>query len=411
MTNYDAAVFFLGPDPVPALGSGLPVICADGCAIGGGVPGVTELPAAARSSAGLLRQASVQELLRQRASGLMVWKSSAVVERLAAELGLRLANSPAHNSRRLENKAFFSKAAAAAGLPIPAAVSGPADAALEEGALALGMPLVFQLAHGFSGAQTYPVSSGDELAELVDRFKGHACRVAEMVDGSPVTVTGVAFPKLVVMGPPCLQLTGIPELTPHPLGSCGNDFSSPVPQQQAVDRTAAQVGEWIRQEGHRGIFGVDLVVAEDGRCWCIEVNPRLVASVPLWTLSARDQGRSSMLGQHLSCFGIGDQRPSPLSCHWSQLILYQIGESSRAGAATSARGNLDQKGSFAPTGGLTLDGPAAGEVAQLIRGGSSRGHELARLILEGPLTSPDGQLLPHLAGWVRATRAALEPAL
>jgi hypothetical protein len=333
-----------------------------------------------------------------------------MVERLAAELGLRLANSPAHNSRRLENKAFFSKAAAAAGLPIPAAVSGPSGAALQASALALGLPLVFQLAHGFSGAQTYPVASEGELAELVERFRGHACRIAEMVEGCPVTVTGVAFPDLVVTGPSCLQLTGIPELTPHPLGSCGNDFVSPVPHRESADRTAAQVGEWLRQRGHRGIFGVDLVVAEDGRCWCIEVNPRLVASVPLWTLSARGQGGSSLLGQHLSCFGIGDQSPAPLSCHWSQLILYQIGKSSRPEAVTSARGKLDQKGSFTPTGGLTLDGPAEGEVAQLIRGGSSRGHELARLILEGPLTSPRGGLLPHLSGWVRATRAALEPA-
>jgi hypothetical protein len=411
VTNPQTAVFFLGPDPVPALGSGLPVICADGCAIGGRVPGLAEFPAATRSSAGLLQQASVRDLLRRHATGLTVWKSSAVVERLAAELGLRLANSPAHNSRRLENKAFFSRAAAAAGLPVPAAVSGPATAGLEKGALALGMPLVFQLAHGFSGAQTYPVATVDELAELVERFKGHACRVAEMVEGTPVTVTGIAFPELVVTGPACLQLTGIPELTPHPMGSCGNDFSSPVPHQRAVDGTAAQVGEWLRQEGHRGIFGVDLVVSEDGRCWCIEVNPRLVASVPLWTLSARDQGRSSMLGQHLSCFGIGEQSPSPLSCHWSQLILYQLGESSLPGGAATARGKLDQEGSFSPTGGLTLDGPAEGEVAQLIRGGSSRGHELARLILEGPLTSPGGRLLPHLEAWVQATRAALEPAL
>lgn len=411
MTDSATAEFFLGPDPIPALGSGLPVICADGCAIGGGVPGLTEFPAAARSSIGLLQQTSVQELLGQRASGLVVWKSSAVVERLAAELGLGLANGPAHNSRRLENKAFFSKAAAAAGLPIPAAVGGPADAALQESALALRMPLVFQLAHGFSGAQTYPVTSGGELAELIERFRGHACRVAEMVEGSAVTVTGVAYPEMVVMGTACLQLTGIPELTPHPLGSCGNDFSSAVPHQEAVDRTGAQVGDWLRQHGHRGIFGVDLVVAEDGRCWCIEVNPRLVASVPLWSLSARDRGRSSMLGQHLSCFGIGDQSPAPLSCHWSQLILYQLGESSHPGGAATARGNLDQNGSFSPTGELTLDGPGEGEIAQLIRGASSRGHELARLILEGPLTSPDGRLLPHLAGWVRATRSALEPAV
>ena len=275
--------------------------------------------------------------------------------------------------------------------------------------MALGLPLVFQLAHGFSGAQTYPVGSADELAALLQRFQGRACRIAEMVEGTPVTVTGVAFPEVVVVGQASLQLTGIPHLTPHPMGSCGNDFFSPVPHRVVVEQIAAAVGEWLRQQGHRGVFGVDLVVAEDGRCWCIEVNPRLVASVPLWTLSARDRGLPSLLDQHLSCFGIGNPRPSPLSCHWSQLILYQQGESSRTGALASGRGGLDDRGAFAPTGRLELDGPAAGELAQVIRGGSSRGHELARLILQGPLTEPDGRLLPRLEEWAQATRAALEP--
>jgi len=407
-----AMVFFVGPEPVPALASGLPVICADGC-------GITDadlraFPEAGRSSQALLDWAPAQQLLAERASGVAVWKSSVATERRAAQLGLTLANSPAKIARRLENKAYFSPAAARAGLPVPRMVGGPAGPELLAPALELGPALVFQLAHGFSGAATYPVSSEPELRRLLLRFVGQTCRIAEVVPGTAVTVTGVAFADRIVTGPACLQLTGIPALTPHPMGSCGNDFQALVPHREVVEGTAAQVGEWLRQEGHRGVFGVDLVVADDGRCWCIEANPRLVASVPLWTLSARDRGERSLLDQHLGCFGLGQPSASPLHCHWSQLILYQVGDAPgpAAGpgqrAVETARGKPGPDGGFAASGPLSLEGPTAGEVALIVRAGARPGHELARLITDRPLTSADGELLPEWMALVGQVRSRLE---
>jgi len=401
-------LFFIGPEPVPALASGLAVVCADACGISGAE--LHAFPEAGRSSQALLDWPGAQLLLSERALGAAIWKSSVMIERGAARLGLALANSPAQIARRLENKAYFSQAAAAAGLPVPRAVTGAAGPDLLPSALALGPALIFQLAHGFSGVSTYRATSPAELSQLLLRFAGQRCRIAEEVPGTPVTVTGVALPQRVVIGPASRQLTGIPVLTPHPLGSCGNDFQALVPHREVVEATAARVGDWLQQQGHRGIFGVDLVVADDGRCWCIEVNPRLVASVPLWTLSARDRGETSLLDQHLGCFGFGGQATGPLHCHWSQLILYQRAGAepgplpASAASLQSARGQVDQEGTFTPRGQLDLNGPAPAEVALIVRSGARPGHELARLITEGPLTGPDGQLLPAwlaLAGRLR----------
>ncbi|MGH7608902.1 MAG: hypothetical protein ACREOD_02995 [Candidatus Dormibacteria bacterium] len=409
----DPVAVFLGPDPVPALASGLDVICADACGIEPSgrarLAGLGRTGAA--SSADLLEQAPVRDRLLASERTVVVWKSSARLERQADELGLALANSPAQTARRLENKAYFAERAPQAGLPIPPSSGGPAGPELLQRARALPGPWVFQLAHSFSGEHTYPAPSGEALAGLMERFRGRLARVATRVEGLPVTVTGAVGPERVVLGRACLQLTGLAELTPHPLGSCGNDFSRPVPESALVDRLGRQAGEWLGREGHRGLFGLDLVLAADGRAWCLEVNPRLVASVPLWSLSARDLGEPGPLDQHLACLGLGPLRPASAACHWSQVILYQRAERRTAGASSTAAGRVEG-GHFRPTGPLTLEGPRPGQMGLVVHGRSRPGREMARLIFRGAAcASGQGDLVPWLAELVTRLRRTLEEQL
>ncbi|HVB14875.1 MAG TPA: hypothetical protein VNH38_08990 [Candidatus Dormibacteraeota bacterium] len=410
MTAPDNRVVFLGPDPLPALGSGLPVICADGCGLSQvdepgwerfGSPGST-------SSAALLQLPTVQRRLRALVDAVVVWKSSAQVEQIAQELGVLVANSPALIARRIENKVHFSRSAPGAGLPIPPTEVGIAGPELLQAAQKLDPPWVFQLAQGFSGEQTYPVGSVTELAELVRRFDGRPCRIAERMDGTPVTVTGVVSPDRILLGPACLQLTGLPSLTPHPLGSCGNDYGRPVPESDAVHEVSLRCAGWLRREGHLGVFGLDLVVGPSGAIWCIEVNPRLVASVPLFSLSARDSGMAGILDQHLACFGIGQPVEVELECRWSQLILYQRGDRLPHPAIASAGGELAASGRFTPKHELGLSGPQLGELGLLVQADSRPGKELARIFLQGPCCAADGSLLPQLAAFVRELRSQLE---
>jgi len=354
---------------------------------------------------------AVQLRLRSSATAVTVWKSSAAVERIASSLGVMVANAPALAARRIENKSHFSRDAAAAGLPLPPALVGVAGPELLQAASELPRPFVFQLAHGFSGEHTYPAASLEELAELLQRFAGRACRVAQQVVGTPVTVTGVIAQDRVLVGQACIQLTGLPSLTPHPLGSCGNDYSQPTPEAEAVHQLALRAAEWLRRRGHLGIFGLDLVVGRAGRIWCIEVNPRLVASVPLFDLSARDRGEPGILSLHLASFGLGDFLEPALECHWSQLILYQRAERlAKPGVATGS-GRLSAAGQFIPEAELSLRGPAPRQVGLLVQQHSRPGRELARLWFEGPCCTPDGSLLAHLDACVRELRSQLETPL
>ncbi|HUY57470.1 MAG TPA: ATP-grasp domain-containing protein [Candidatus Micrarchaeaceae archaeon] len=412
MTTSPGRTVFLGPDPLPALGSHLPVICTDGCGLSRtSEPGWEDFPKpGAASTAALLRGAAVQARLHSGVEDMVVWKSSAEVEQIAEKLGVTVANSPALISRRIENKTYFSRAAESAGLPIPPTRVGVAGPELQLAVRELRGPFVFQLARGYSGEQTYLAESGKELEELIQRFNGRSCRVAEMVPGTPVTLTGVVSPERLVIGPACLQLTGLPTLTPHPLGSCGNDYGRPVPEPEGVHEVGLRMAEWLRRQGHLGIFGLDLVVGANGMVVCIEVNPRLVASVPLFSLSARDLDSPSILDLHLASFGIGEQAAQQLDCHWSQLILYQLRDRLPDPELQSSRGSLTATGEFTQIGDLELMGPPAHELGLLVQAQSRSGKELARVFLEGACCSPDGLLLPQLQHLVGQLRALLEVA-
>ena len=410
MKSSNAGVTFIGPDPLPVLAAGLRAICAEDCGLArDGRPGWArvQVPGPA-SAAALLADPRVQGLLRQQPDPIVVWKSSAQVEQVAQEVGVIVANSPALIARRIENKSYFSRSVPAAELPIPATKTGVAGADLQCAAGDLKLPLIFQLARGFSGEQTYLAESQEQLALLLRRFAGRTCRIAERVLGVPVTVTGVVAEDRLLVGPACLQLTGIDTLTPHPLGSCGNDYGQPVPQASGVEELAFKAAHWLQALGHRGIFGLDLVVGSEGKIWCIEINPRLVASVPLFSLTARDSGGPGLLDEHLASFGIGDTGSQTLACRWSQVILYQLSERRSDPALATSRGTLTPDGHFRATGEMGLRGPSPGEVGLVIQSESRPGKELARLLFEGPCCAPDGTLLPRLAAAIVDLRSQLE---
>ncbi len=395
---------FVGPDPLPALASGLPVLCGDDLGIRGTErAGVTVLGSRDHSTAALLEDPRSPSHVRDRR--LVLWKTSTRAERAAQRSRASVASSPAATGRRLENKAYFSSKAAQAGLPTPPTVFGPAGPDLLAEAVALRGPWVVQLAHGYSGRQTFAAGEPEDLELLLERHRGRLCRVSTRVDGVAVTITGVVGKDRVVVGNPCLQLTGIPALTPHPLGSCGNDFFSGVPAAEEVIRLARRAGEWAGAEGHRGVFGLDLVVGGAGDCWCIEVNPRLVASVPLLSISSRGRGEPGILQLHLAAFE-GDLPEIRPVCDWSQVIAYRLADEPEPPPPYPAGRLRRGRGDLLEVGGLDLDGPQEDEVAVIRRRGEHRGTELGRLLFRGPCLDERGGLRPWIGRALERMRNA-----
>jgi hypothetical protein len=62
-----------------------------------------------------------------------------------------------------------------------------------------------------------------------------------------------------------------------------------TPQHQAIITAAQHIGEVLRQEGYRGIFGVDFLLDRAGQLFVLEVNPRITGATPLLSALYRGQ--------------------------------------------------------------------------------------------------------------------------
>lgn len=272
-------------------------------------------------------------------TAVLSFKPSERIATAVDGLGGELLAAPSSAARAYENKLAFVAAAERAGVPRPfwEVRSLPPDHATL--ARDFGPRFVVQGARGNAGQRTWIVASQSDLDGLPHRDRGGLVRVAEYVGGTPFTATGVAFSalgtgldrdRLAAVVEPCRQVTGVPWLTPESLGSCGNawGFEPLRAHVTEVNRCVRALAADLAANSYRGIFGVDFVLTEDGPL-VIEVNPRMVASLPVATELEVEAGLAPLVLLHLleladaDLTGLEDAAASPLG-EASQVILHRL---------------------------------------------------------------------------------------
>lgn len=237
---------------------------------------------------------------------IIPFKSSATLERTAAQHGWKIAMAPARACRQIENKLSLSDIADAAGVRVPRQLTinlaRPDD--IDVGVLGPG-PWVLQPAMAFAGAGTELIDSITQLVQRVDdgNVRGATvAKLAEYIYGTAVTVNAVVVDeRRVLVGPVASQLTGIRACTGAPFGSCGNDWTLPIDTAayDATRDTARSIGAELGRRGFRGIFGVDVILTDAGEAILIEINPRLTASLGLQRQLLRADGAHDLVDAHL----------------------------------------------------------------------------------------------------------------
>ncbi len=304
-----------------------------------------------RNSALLLREPKVIEYIKKNSSesvppAIILYKPSAAAEKIAYGYHWRILNNSAALTAELEDKLNFSFIAKFLNIKIP-------DVEILDLARISYWELkkyydhfVIQFKKGFAGNSTFFVRRKGDYAEFMERYfpkegvvRPTPVKVSKFIKGAPATVNACVYSGGVYVGEPCFQITGEKVCTGNKGATCGNDwFGFPEEAGKKIFEITSVIGHYLIKKGYQGIFGLDMIISEmNSEVYLIEINPRLVASVPFYTKLEIKNSNIPMFALHILEFlGIkfelektGD-RKEILRERGAQLLIRNIGDKTRA---------------------------------------------------------------------------------
>lgn len=312
-----------------------------------------------RNSALLLREPKVLEYIKKNSSeslppAIIFFKPSAAAEKIASFRHWRILNNGAELTAELEDKLNFPFIARFLNIKIP-------DVEILDLSRISYWELkkyydhfVVQFKKGFAGNSTFFVQSKDDYMEFMEKYfpkegavRAIPVKVSKFIKGAPVTVNACVYSGGVYVGKPCFQITGEPACTASRGATCGNDwFEFPKKASEKIFEIASAVGKYLAQKKYQGIFGLDLIIGElDDEVYLIEINPRLVASVPFYTKLEIKNNGVPMLALHILEFlGVKcefqkyEGGKESLKDLGAQLVLRNIGAKARAASGDAKAG-------------------------------------------------------------------------
>ncbi len=263
-----------------------------------------------RSSGHLLAHPLVQEYIKRESGAkqpiISFFKPSPKIEMIARKNHWLLAGGSHKLNKKLENKVnFLSLLAKNKSVPTPKAIITHSPVNSPSIIDKLGLPVVIQSPRGWSGRATHLVNTKQELIKILKRANG-VIKVAEYIPGITVTNNAVITKtgKIIQSGP-AYQLTGEPMLTDLPMATCGRAWPAKLDTGtvKQIKESSKSVARTINKLGFKGFFGLDFVIhPQNKKAYLIELNPRLTASFPFYTLLEIQAGLTPLLVHHYRCF-------------------------------------------------------------------------------------------------------------
>jgi len=301
-TEKTGPIFFVTPNPNRAVGveniiEGYHVICSHKSDIVGymkreNVSVFCLNDDSLKSSSRILRSREVIDYIKERSkdkkANIMTFKPDPMVAALCARNNFGYIGVDWRLNRKLENKVEFVNITK--NLRIPNAYSRTVrlerkcfEDILE--ALNNGEKSVIQLPRGFSGNSTFLIKDRGDLNNVMKVHKGKKVKLSKYIKGETYTVNACVGKSEILISKPMFQITGV-SYNKNKFGTSGNDYilgcKIDVENRKRMFNYAKRVGEYIRKLKYRGIFGLDFVADKDN-IHLIEINPRLVASIPVFT--------------------------------------------------------------------------------------------------------------------------------
>lgn len=229
---------------------------------------------------------------------VLVFKNTKAIERIADESTWMLLNPSAALANTIEEKVSqYEWLGDLVSLLPPTHVTTCRDLTWSE-----GKQYVVQFNHAHSGEGTQVITCQADVDALVSKFPDRPVRVSQFISGPIFTVNAVAHASGVLVSSPSYQITGLSPFTHNAFTTIGNDWGAANimltnEQRLEIDKLAMQVGNKMRVDGWKGLFGIDVVVEEGtGNVYLIEINARQPASTTYESqIQARTRREDNMI--------------------------------------------------------------------------------------------------------------------
>lgn len=262
----------------------------------------------------MLLEAEVVSYIRANSRGqranILTFKPSPMIEKVCAKNGFRYLGNDAQLGREFEDKIKFAGITSELGVPnAHSRIIKLNDENMSELISSLDFSenrsYVIQFARGYSGNSTFIVANPGQWKDILADNIGRKMKLADFVPGDTYTFDVCLGEFGVRISPPIFQITGFAQFNRNPLGTCGNDYAFgrelDADLRTAWESSIRKVAGALLARGYRGLLGFDFVLGER-EVHLIEVNPRLVGSVPVYTKLQLGSGETPFLLLHLLSF-------------------------------------------------------------------------------------------------------------
>jgi len=253
-------------------------------------------------------QATYDQIQANGGHGLMLTLMfDAETERLAKDIGLKMALPPHELRSRLDSKVETTRLANEAGVPSAPNALGRASSYAELKQICLennlGDNLVVQTPYGDSGTTTFFIKCEEDWNTYQQRLINQDLKVMKYINHIPYALEAVATRCGTLVGPVLSDITGFKELTIHQGGWAGNDIARDLITPEVnvkMQEMAKKLGDRLYLEGYKGAFCADFLVDTDTNdVYLGELNPRISGVSSLTNLVTSKYAGAPLMLFHL----------------------------------------------------------------------------------------------------------------
>ena len=259
-----------------------------------------------KNSGKILSNKKVIDYIRNKSknkkANIISFKPSLMIQKICAENNFNYLGNNWKLNRDLEDKIKFVEITKK--IKIPNANSKIIK--LEKNKCSLNFSknkkFIIQLPRGFSGNSTFLVESKNSFSKILKKYENRKVKLSKYIKGETYTINACVAERKILISKPIFQITGLSSYNKNNFGTCGNDYvyfqKLKKEQRKKVFNYTKKIGNYLKKLGYKGIFGLDFVV-DGSNVNLIEINPRLVASIPFFTKSQIQDKQAPFLLLHI----------------------------------------------------------------------------------------------------------------